>query len=164
MNGQYSIRTLYRKEWEEAMQLAWDTFMIYEAPDYTMRGVQSFREFVKDPGLKKMFLDGSYQVWGAFEKGIMIGVISIRNRSHISLLFVDTDHHRQGVATALLKTLFSYARNEMNISEITVNAAPYATGFYHKAGFVDLCQEKTTDGIRYTPMIIHLEEEKQKQV
>ena len=44
----------------------------------------------------------------------------------------------------------------MDLSEITVNAAPYAVGFYHKIGFIDLEKEKTTDGIRYTPMIIHL--------
>ncbi len=162
MEEQYRIRALYANEWEEAMQLAWDTFMIYEAPDYSLQGVQSFRDFVKDPGLKKMFLEGAYQVWGAFENGIMIGLVSIRNRGHISLLFVDTDHHRQGVATALLKNLFAYAKNEMDISEITVNAAPYATDFYHKTGFTDLCEERVTDGIRYTPMIIHLEEKIQE--
>lgn len=156
MQEQYTIRTLYQDEWEEAMRLAWDTFMIYEAPDYSMRGVQNFRDFIRDPVLKKMFLKGDYQTWGAFDKGIMIGLVSIRNRSHISLLFVDGDHHRQGVATALLQTLFAYARDEMDISEITVNAAPYATDFYHKVGFTDLCGEKETDGIRYTPMIIRL--------
>lgn len=157
MEQQFAVRALYQKEWEEAMRLAWDTFLIYEAPDYSLRGVQSFREFIKDPRLKKMFLEGAYQAWGAFEKGIMIGVVSIRNRSHISLLFVDADHHRQGIATALLKHLFSYAKNEMDISEITVNAAPFAIGFYHKIGFQDLGKEKETDGIRYTPMIIRLE-------
>ena len=162
MEQQYQVRALYQNEWEEAMQLAWDTFMIYEAPDYSLQGIKNFRDFIKDPGLKKMFLKGAYQVWGAFEKGVMIGVVSVRNRSHISLLFVDTDHQRKGIATALLKTLFSYARDEMAISEITVNAAPYATGFYHKAGFIDLCNEKVTDGIRYTPMIIRLEDKIQK--
>ena len=156
MSQRYSIRSLLRNEWEEAMRLAWDTFMIYEAPDYTLKGVQSFKEFIHDPKLKKMFLKGDYLAWGAFENGIMIGLVSVRNRSHISLLFVDTDHHRQGVATALLQTLFCFEKNEMDISEVTVNAAPYATAFYHKIGFADLDEEKVTDGIRYTPMIIRL--------
>ena len=157
MEQQVAIRAIYQKEWEEAMQLAWDTFMIYEAPDYSLRGVQSFRDFIKDPGLKKMFLEGAYQAWGAFENGIMVGVVSIRNRGHISLLFVDSDHHHRGIATALLKNLFFYAKNEMDINEITVNAAPFAIDFYHKIGFRDLGKEKVTDGIRYTPMIIRLD-------
>ena len=156
METQFTIRQIDAKEWEEAMQLAWDTFMKYEAPDYELKGVKSFREFVKDPMLKRMFLNGKYPVWGAFENGIMIGVLSVRNRSHISLLFVDGDHHRKGIATALLSALFSYEKNEMGVSEITVNAAPYAVGFYHKIGFTDLEKEKKTDGIRYTPMIIRL--------
>lgn len=156
MENTYTIRPIYQKEWEEAMQLAWDTFMIYEAPDYSPEGVQSFRKFVKDPGLKKMFTTGDYQTWGAFENGIMVGVVSIRNRSHISLLFVDTDHQRRGIATALLSNLFDYAKTEMGIDSITVNAAPYAVMFYHKIGFRDLCEERTTDGIRYTPMIIRI--------
>ncbi len=156
MDESYTIRPINTKEWEEAMRLSWDTFMIYEAPDYAMQGVQSFRNFVKDPILKKMFLNGSYQVWGAFERGIIVGVISIRNRNHISLLFVDSDHHHRGIATALMKTLFTYVKEGKNLSEITVNAAPYAVDFYHKMGFVDLDKEKTTDGIRYTPMIIRL--------
>ncbi len=156
MEAPYTIREIRENEWEEAMQLAWDTFMMYEAPDYDMQGVQSFREFVKDPVLKKMFLRGAYPVWAAVENGIIVGIVSVRNRNHISLLFVDADHHHRGIATALLKTLFSYAKEEMDLSEITVNAAPYAVGFYHKIGFIDLEKEKTTDGIRYTPMIIHL--------
>ncbi len=156
MEAPYTIREIRENEWEEAMQLAWDTFMVYEAPDYSYKGVKNFRNFVRDPKLKKMFQNGSYLVWGAFENGIMVGVISVRNKSHISLLFVDTDHHHRGIATALLKTLFRFEKEEMSLSEITVNAAPYATGFYHKIGFTDLAKEKVTDGIRYTPMIIRI--------
>ena len=157
MGETYTIRNLYQNAWEEATQLAWNTFMMFEAPDYEPEGVQNFRDFLKDPTLKKMFLAGEYQVWGAFDNRIMVGVVSIRNRSHISLLFVDRDHQHKGIATALLQALFSYAQSEMDVNEITVNAAPYATGFYHKIGFVDLAGEKVTDGIRYTPMIIHLQ-------
>ena len=35
---------------------------------------------------------------------------------------------------------------------MTVNAAPYALGFYHKLGFQDTGMEETNDGIRFTPM------------
>ena len=44
-----------KHEWEDAMKLAWDTFLIYEAPDYSVKGVHNFRKFVRDPLLKKMF-------------------------------------------------------------------------------------------------------------
>lgn len=152
------IRELKASEWEEAMQLAWQTFMKFEASDYTPEGVKSFRDFVKGENLKELFLKGDYPAWGAFDNGICIGVISMRNKSHISLLFVDGDYHHRGIASELINTLFDHAENIFGQREVTVNSAPYARGFYHKIGFVDLDGEKTVDGIRYTPMVIDLKE------
>ncbi len=153
----YEIRPLYREEWADAMQLAWDTFLIFEAPEYTPEGIQNFQDFIKDPTLKKMFIKGQYQTFGAFAGHTIIGILGVRNRSHISLLFVDQIYHHQGIASALLKRLFQYARTEMGIYQMTVNASPYAVGFYHKLGFMDLGKEITTEGIRYTPMLISLD-------
>lgn len=147
------IRPLYAAEWEPAMDLAWQTFIKFEADDYSAEGIENFREFIRNPQLKQMFLEGSYQAWGAFYRGEIIGVLSIRNRSHISLLFVREDMHHKGVATSLIQTVFAYERDELGMHEVTVNAAPYAIGFYHKVGFKDLESEKTVEGIRYTPMI-----------
>lgn len=155
---EYEIRPLCRKEWADAMQLAWDTFLIYEAPEYSPEGVRNFHDFVRDPMLKKMFLKGQYQTLGAFIGKTLIGILGVRNRSHISLLFVDQEYHHQGIASALLKTMFHYARTEMGLTEMTVNASPYAVGFYHRIGFMNLSEEVTTDGIRYTPMRIAIGE------
>lgn len=153
----YEIRPLYRDEWADAMQLAWNMFLIYEAPEYSTEGIKNFQDFIKDPILKKMFISGQYQTFGAFIGHTIIGILGVRNRSHISLLFVDQEYHHQGVATALLKRLFQYAKTEMGIHEMTVNSSPYAVGFYHKIGFMDLGKEITTDGIRFTPMLISLD-------
>lgn len=151
-----SIRAIKVNEWEEAMQLAWNTFLRFETADYSAEGVKSFREFVKGKALKELFLKGDYPVWGAYDHGIMVGVSSMRNKSHISLLFVDGDYHHKGIATELVNTMFIHVYNEEGLREVTVNSAPYAKGFYHKQGFVDLDGEKTVDGIRYTPMVADL--------
>lgn len=150
------IRAIKTNEWEEAMQLAWDTFLRFETADYSKEGVNSFRDFVKSKTLKELFLKGDYPTWGAFDNNILVGVASLRNKSHISLLFVDGDYHHRGIATNLVKTVFEHVHNEEGLKEVTVNAAPYAIGFYHKVGFVDLDEEKTVDGIRYTPMVAEL--------
>ena len=150
------VRAIKKYEWEEAMQLSWNTFLRFETADYSIEGVNSFRDFVKGKKLHELFLSGMYPTWGAFDNDIMVGVVSIRNKSHISLLFVDGDYHHRGIATKLLETLFDHVAGEEGLSEVTVNAAPYAKGFYHKLGFVDLDEEKIVDGIRYTPMVIDL--------
>ncbi len=147
-----TVRPVWRDEWADAMSLAWRTFMLFEAADYTPKGVQSFQDFINDAVLYKMFIMGEYQLFGAFDRDKMIGMISLRNRTHISLLFVDWKYHKMGVGRQLIEYVGDYVLNEEGYSRMTVNAAPYAVGFYHKVGFYDTNEEETNDGIRYTPM------------
>ncbi|MCR5107717.1 MAG: GNAT family N-acetyltransferase [Lachnospiraceae bacterium] len=147
----YLVRPIQRNEWEDAMQLAWDTFLIYEAPEYSREGINSFRNFIRDPILKRMFIMGEYIAYGAFINEQIAGIIGIRNTSHISLLFVETGQHHRGIATALVRHCVSKLK-EHDIKTVTVNSSPYAVGFYHRIGFVDTSEEIVSDGIRYTPM------------
>ncbi len=151
-----NIRPLKRKDWDMAMQLAWDTFLVYEAPEYDPEGVKHFHEFVKGDELRNMFALGEYYAWGAFDdEDVIVGVLGVRKHWHISLLFVEPRLHHQKIATKLLEQAFSEARSA-GITEMTVFSSPFATGFYHKIGFTDLDREKKADGIRYTPMKIDL--------
>lgn len=154
MGIKMEIRSIYRDEWTEAMGIAWRTFLKFEACDYSPEGVKNFYLFVTDEMLHRMFLMGAYEVYGAFdENGKMVGMLGLRNKSHISLLFVEEAYHRQGIARSLIKYVFEYLLSEVgSITTVTVNSSPYAVGFYHKMGFQDMQPEMTKDGIRYTPM------------
>jgi len=154
MIEEYLIRPLFQSEWEEAMRVAWDTFLLFEAPEYSKEGIRSFRNFVNDPILKQLFIEGRYKTLAAFCNGVIVGILGVRNETHISLLFVDIDYHRRGIATKLLNKMFEMTYKEFGKREMTVNASPYAVDFYHKIGFVDTDCEQTTDGMRYTPMLI----------
>ena len=52
------IRPLYVSEWEEAMRLAWDTFIIHEAPVYSKEGIKAFNHYYGEyyEELKKLCL------------------------------------------------------------------------------------------------------------
>lgn len=150
-----SIRPLKKEDWDMAMQLAWDTFLIYEAVEYSEEGVKNFHEFVKGEELKRLFLLGEYEATGAFSDDVIVGILGVRNKTHISLLFVESKYHHQGIASSMMKELF-YVKQLSGYKEMTVNSSPYAKDFYHKLGFVDTNKELTTDGIRYTPMVIEL--------
>ena len=144
-----------KHEWEEAMRLAWDTFLIFEAPDYSLRGVYNFKNFVRDPLLKKMYTYGEYIAIGAFMEERIVGIMGVRNTNHVSLLFVDRDFHRRGIGSALMKYYFKDA-SRSGITHVTVNSSPYAVDFYHKIGFTDVREEVEKDGIRFTPMRMEL--------
>lgn len=148
----YEIRFAYKEEWQKVIALAWKTFLKFEAPDYSKEGVESFNNFITDQTLYKMFVSGTYQLMVALDNSTIIGIISVRDINHVSLLFVEESFHKKGVGTNLIKELCSYLFREEHITRITVNSSPFAVGFYHKLGFNDLDTELTADGIRYTPM------------
>ena len=148
----YQIRNAYRDEWDDAMTLAWKTFMKFEADIYTDEGIQNFEDFITDTTLHRMFLMGVYQMFVALDRKQIVGMLTLRNNSHISLLFVDEKYHRRGIGRALIEYLREYLLSEAGISKVTVNAAPYGVAFYHQLGFQDLRPEEERDGIRYTPM------------
>lgn len=148
----YQIRMAYENEWQDAMALAWKTFLRFEADDYEPEGVRSFEDFITDNTLHRMFIMGAYQMFVAMDGDKMVGMITVRNNSHISLLFVDAAYHRKGIGRALMNKLCSYLKLELGVNRVTVNASPFGVGFYHRLGFCDLNHELTADGIRYTPM------------
>ena len=159
MSGEkpYEIRFVNREEWEDAMALAWKTFLEFEGDVYSPEGVRNFEDFITDSGLKRMFVMGAYQMMAAYDGTKLVGMISMRNEKHISLLFVDRDYHKRGIGRALVSALAEYVKGEMGHRQLTVNASPYGVEFYHRLGFFDLGPQKQQDGIIFTPMLLNLE-------
>ncbi len=146
------IRPAKPEEWDDAMELAFRVFLKYESKDYGKEGTEAFAEFVTDNMLKKAFESGYYVVFLAFEVDELVGMIGIRNGNHISLLFVDGDHHRKGIGSKLIDRTEEYLRSNTQFGRMTVNSAPIAKDFYHKKGFKDCGELCEKDGIRYIPM------------
>ena len=148
-----NIRPAKRRDWTKTMNMVFKVFMEYEAPEYGLEGTQEFYEFIHDDRLKKMFLNGAYILLVAEnEDKEIIGMISLRSGNHISLLFVNSDYHKKGVATALMEEMIEILKEHTSYNTITVHAAPYATGFYHKLDFKDTDVQQQDGGIIYIPM------------
>ena len=152
METEYQIRSAYRDERDDAMALAWQTFLRFAADVYSPEGVKHFEDFITDTTLHRMFIMGAYQMFVALDRNKIVGMITLRNSTHISLLFVDEKYHRRGIGRALIEYLTNYLLTEVGVSYVTVNASPYGVAFYHKLGFQDLRPEEEKDGIIYTPM------------
>ncbi|MCR5847149.1 MAG: GNAT family N-acetyltransferase [Lachnospiraceae bacterium] len=133
------------------MALAWRTFKKFVADDYSEVGVKEFYDFISDNNIYKMFLIGEYKLWVAELDGEIVGMISVRTKRHISLLFVDEKHHRLGIGRDLIYTASEYMI-ENGETFATVNASPYGVNFYHAVGFKDTGDEYIDSGMRVTPM------------
>ena len=138
------IKKIDSEQTTNAIALIWETFLQFEAPDYSDEGVHSFRNFIEDKTILK-----SLEFFGAYENEELKGIIATNdNRKHICCFFVKAQYHRQGIG----KKLWEYLLNNSINETFTVNSSPYAVPVYHKLGFVDADSEQLTDGIRYTPM------------
>ena len=127
-------------------------FLEFVAPGYSLAGILEFLAFVAPLSLAERRGAGNWlQV--AVDGEHIAGVIELRERRHISLLFVERGWQRRGIAAALLEQ----ARNQCRQfnpprKTITVNSSPYAVPFYMAAGFSPFVEEQQRNGIRYLPM------------
>lgn len=152
----YEIRKIRPGEVEEALDLALRVFMEFEAPEYSPRGAETFKEHIRDEQTIQRYKSGESPMYAAFDNGKIIGIIGMRpNKTHISLVFVDKNYHRKGVGSALFRFLIGdLSERKLLFSEMTVNSSPYGVPFYKSLGFVLQSEEQEADGIRYTPMKI----------
>lgn len=149
----YEVRWARENEWVPAMGMIWRTFLEFDGKDYTREGIQNFYDFITDKDLYLAFLRGEYQMMVALAQGSIVGAGSLRNKNHLSLLFVDGAYHRMGVGSAILARLCDYLREEMGECYMSLKAAPYAVDFYRKLGFRVVKPEEERSGIRVTAMI-----------
>lgn len=150
---QYEFRWARENEWSPAMKMIWKTFLKFEGNDYTEEGIRNFFDFITDDDLHTAFLRGNYRMMVALDKGKVIAAGSIRNRNHLSLLFVDEEYHRRGVGRTLMEKLCAYLKREAGECRMTLKAAPYAVNFYRRLGFCPTTnEEEEYSGIRVTSM------------
>ena len=85
------IRRISGNEIAQAIDLSWEVFLQFEAPEYSEEGVRTFRESLDDKE-RAALLDW----FGAFEDGRLVGTISIREPCHLGGFFVKADCHGKG--------------------------------------------------------------------
>lgn len=152
MQVPFEVRWAKEEEWGPAMRMIWRTFLRFEGRDYTREGIRNFYDFITDDDLYVAFLKGEYQLMVALDGQKVIGAGSIRNRNHLSLLFVEEGYHRRGVGRAILTAVCDYLKQEAGEKYISLKAAPYAVNFYRRLGFRAVRPEEEYSGIRVTEM------------
>lgn len=138
---------------DEAISLVNRVFEEFVAVDYSEVGRKTFAYIIhKRDDMAKALACGEKKLWGFFDGEKIIGVIGIRNGSHIALLFVDKAFQHQGIAKKLFMTAVDYAKNNSAAEKITFNSSPYAVPVYEKLGFSKTSESLEKDGIIFTPM------------
>ena len=128
------------------------SFNEFVAPDYNEEGRDEFKKFVDAESMRDRIRNGDFVIV-ALVGGRIIGLIEVRLNNHISLMFVDEEWHRQGVAKRLLELAIDRCRqNNHDLESIEVHSSPFAVLVYEKLGFIQSGEERIENGIQYTPM------------
>lgn len=135
-----------------ALELVWRVFEEFEAPEYSQEGIEEFRGFIDLEAMEQRIVKKELFMWGCFKGERIIGVIATRLPCHITLLFVDKECHRRGIARRLYGAVLDFYKSSSQHKEMTVNSSPYAVRAYRKLGFVDVDTEQIVNGIRFIPM------------
>lgn len=147
---EYKIEEVKLENLEKALEVIKDTFMKFEAPYYSEKGVENFFKFASYNSIKEN-LSKNMKMYVAKVKEKIVGVIGYSDNSHINLLFVLEEYQHNGIARALYNLVIENCK-KANIKKVTVNSSPYAHNVYLKFGFIDDNQIQEIDGIKFYPM------------
>jgi predicted N-acetyltransferase YhbS len=149
----YEIRPVKPEEVRAALDMAYKVFMEFEAPVYCEEGIKTFyNDCTANDAFADNYISGRHLMLGAFDGEKIVGMIASKGDSHISMVFVDKNYQRQGVATSIMCEMV-VALKLGGAEKITVNSSPYGVPFYHNFGFVDTDKEQTVNGLTFTPMV-----------
>ena len=128
------IRRLLDDEYEDVVKLITQTVHTVCTDDYTKEELDAWAPY--NFNVKK-FKDNIYCCYNlvAFEKGKLVGFISVTVDGYINRLYTHKDFLRRGVASALFNKVEEWAI-EQGLSEIVLDSSKTAEGFYLKMGFV----------------------------
>ena len=139
---------------EEAgvIDLVSTVFNEFVAPLYSQEGVSEFMKYLRGDELAQRIRSGNFVLLAKFDVDI-IGVVEVRDNSHIAMLFVKGSHQKKGIGKELLKRAVEKCKiRNPDIHKITVNSSPNAVSAYRTMGFNALEREQVVNGIRFTPM------------
>ena len=80
--------------------------------------------------------EGKLFVWWAFDGDILIAVSAMDVKGLITMLYVLPQTFCKGIGTSLLRTMKVYAKDNLGLEQVRVNATPPTIGyFFEKKGF-----------------------------
>ena len=119
--------------------------------DFTDEGRDHLLDSMTPTAIAKYIRSG-YRYHVAVNEDGIVGVVGIRNNSHLYHLFVAEPHQRCGLAKALWNKAMNESLRRGNPGEFTVNSSRYALSVYEHLGFVAQSMPITKYGVTYTPM------------
>ena len=148
---EYEVRLATEEDIAPALDLAWRMFVKYDSPDYGAEHTERMRKAIDDR-LKDLSIYTQRLLLVALVDGKVVGMIETYGTNRISLLFVESEYQRKGIATALMSKIASELKMR-GYDKIVLNSSPHGLTFYKHFGFSVVEEEKNPDTPWKTPML-----------
>lgn len=110
---------------------------------------QWFKDELLEESFKTRVLSDEYEHFVYVQENEIVGFIALKNKNRLFHLFIDSKHHRKGIA----KELWNYIKEHYDVSNMSVNASLYAIKTYEAFGFKTTGEQSEYLGLKYQPMI-----------
>ena len=149
----FQIRQATAEDIRPALDLALRVFMEDDSQDYGPEHTQRMRISIEERIANlDIYLPGNRLIFVALDDNKkVIGIIETYGNNRISLMFVDSEYRRQGIATELMRRMV----HELKIrgfDKIVLNSSPNGLLFYRHFGFTIIETEKNINTPWKTPM------------
>ena len=121
------------------------------AHEFTAEGETALMASMSPAAIDK-YIDTGYQYHIAEMDGRIVGVVAVRDNSHIYHLFVAEDYQRQGIASKLWQEAKDLCFSNGNPGQFSVSSSKYAVPVYRKLGFRVESEPQERDGVIFVPM------------
>jgi GNAT superfamily N-acetyltransferase len=138
-------------EEKELFLLIKEVYDEFVAPDYPAKGNDFFYDYIQPEKLLERFQGKNEIMLTAKYDNIIIGFLDVKDKSHISLLFIRKTFQGKGISSLLVNEYLKRIAS-LNINKITVHASPYSVKIYEKLGFTSNSEMLEENGIAYLPM------------
>jgi GNAT superfamily N-acetyltransferase len=118
-------------------------------PDFSSEGAAEFARAARAFVIAR---PAGHRITVAEHDGRIVGMIDLRDSSHVCLFFVESSDRGRGIGRALLESAIERASAASIPSTITVNSSPWAVSVYERLGFLATGPEIERNGIRAVPM------------
>ena len=147
------IRLAAAEDIRPALELAFRVFMKCDAPDYGPEHTERMRQAIEDRiAHPEYYLPGKRLMFVALDGNKIIGMIETYGNNRISLMFVDCDYQRQGIASKLMRRMVCELKKR-GFHDVVLNSSPYGVPFYQSFGFSVVESEKNVNTPWKTPMV-----------
>ncbi|MDR0259793.1 MAG: GNAT family N-acetyltransferase [Comamonas sp.] len=115
-------------------------------------GAESFLLSLAPEGIARNIATPGLDYYVGVAGNQLIGVVAVRQGTHLFHLFVGEPFQRGGVARALWSHVKEIYEWPSASAPTTVNSTPFAQSFYERIGFREVGARKEMNGIAFVPM------------